>query len=201
MSKYRVDFTCPKCGNKTFLAEITGVTANCPVVVSPENVEYGQPTIHGEGSIPEFVCGGNCDFIIPLTHAHERLREQELFKWLKDKNMVKEVIPVHAVVKTDDGSNQAEFDASPWFEQASDDQIIKLANEGFENGYESDYVAQCCSDFDEDVKKFFEYHEQINEINEKHCRDAIGFDCQINRDDAEKWINENRPSLNAELPQ
>ncbi len=49
---------------------------------------------------------------------------------------------IQAEVHTDDWRNSAPFDATPWFEQSSDGEILALAAIEWVGDYEADQVSQ-----------------------------------------------------------
>lgn len=102
------------------------------------------------------------------------------------KSYYDSVIP--AEVHSDDHRHEAIFDALPWFEQASDDEIRGLAECDFGCDYAADVVAEFVEDLDPDVADVFEFKDAEE-----------GFECNVNRPAAMNWLKENRPELHKEL--
>lgn len=99
------------------------------------------------------------------------------------------VLHISASVRTDDARRDVEFDASPWFLQASDEEIIGLADIDWSGDYAADAVAQYIRDqrLDADVSEFFGYHEAANEALSMF-EDPIGFEVRVDREDALKYL-------------
>jgi hypothetical protein len=92
---------------------------------------------------------------------------------------------IRAEVHSDDFVFKTNFDATRWFENASNEELINLINCGFGGDYPSDDVARYFAETNEDVADVFDY------LNIK----PVGFECHVNVDDAENWIKNNRPNL------
>lgn len=108
----------------------------------------------------------------------------------------KDVLPVPAEAHSDDQQISARFDAAPWFEQASDEEIVALALENFEPSYEADDVALFFEETNVQVAKLFSYlHE------DPHPRlangDPCGFECEVELEAAMAWLEQERPHLDA----
>ena len=92
---------------------------------------------------------------------------------------------VRAVVRTLDGNMVREFDAAPWFLQASAEQIAALMNEkpalaptGFELSYGGGLAARALAEHrsvSSELNVFFSYSFAINDISEK-----ASFNCYVN---------------------
>jgi hypothetical protein len=97
---------------------------------------------------------------------------------------------IRAEVHSDDYLYERAFDATPWFEQASDDEIKALIECDFGGDYPADAVAEYMEDHDSEIERMFDY-----------CRrgSGVGFECHVETEDAEKWIKERRPHLAAHL--
>jgi len=79
-----------------------------------------------------------------------------------------------------------EFDAEPWFEQATDTDFEELL--GAIWGWDvADYMAES----NEQLDDLFCYLRTVRELSEDTCL----FECWINEDDAKSWIAQNRPHL------
>lgn len=92
---------------------------------------------------------------------------------------------IRAEVHSDDYAATAKFDATPWFEQATDEAIEQLAKCDYGGDYAADAVAVWSASLFADVAGVFQYDELAR----------CGFECHVNPDDAEAWIAENRPHL------
>jgi len=105
------------------------------------------------------------------------------------------MIRAEVTVDNDTNGPVVEFDATPWFEQASDRGIEWLRDEEYCAGEASDEVAEFCADKDATVEKFFEYVR----FGQQFSRGSgFGFSCRISVKEAEAWITDNRPSLQAD---
>lgn len=96
----------------------------------------------------------------------------------------------------DDHGPVIRFDATPWFEQASDDDIRALRQEEYGCGYESDCVAEFVADRDATVAGFFSY---LSFRNDHGRGSGSGYTVRIGDKDAESWIAEHRPHLAAKV--
>jgi len=93
---------------------------------------------------------------------------------------------ITAEVHRDDFHYQAEFDAVRWFEQASDDEIIALAEIEWGGDQASDEVARFFEDKNEDV---------ADVLANTACEEGLGFECHVDAGAAETWLKANRPDL------
>jgi len=92
---------------------------------------------------------------------------------------------IKAECHTDDHVVSANFNACPWFERATDKDIVDLIDCGFRYDYPADAVAMGMAPFDNNVKEMFNYLEKV----------GCGFECSVDADQAIKWIMQNRPQL------
>lgn len=95
---------------------------------------------------------------------------------------------IHAEVHTDDFLIECEFDATPWFEAASDRAIVDLAACGYQNDYAADDVVLS---YPNDLKPsrmldLFHYIEIVGDI---------GYEVSVDDDEALSWIYANRRHL------
>lgn len=91
---------------------------------------------------------------------------------------------IRAKVWSDDLKKQAEFDATPWFMEASKGAIVELAECGWRGDYPADRVAQFMARHgNEDVERVLDYATLMSEM---------GFECSVNEDDARAWLQANR---------
>lgn len=101
---------------------------------------------------------------------------------------------IHATLRSDDGFASVSFDATPWFEQASDKEIINLSQCGWSGDYPADEVSQFFSGgVTGQVFDYLDTH-PLRETN-----DAIGHETHIDADEAIEWIIENRPDVASSL--
>ena len=100
---------------------------------------------------------------------------------------------IKAECHSDDRASEVEFDATPWFERASNKEIADLARCGWGGGDPADAVAEFCSDTDENVKKVFDYLNIIKDDPSK--KDCCGFECHVDQEDAVAWIRVHRAEM------
>jgi hypothetical protein len=105
--------------------------------------------------------------------------------------------PVHAELVSDDHVQKAEFDCQDWFKQATDEDILELAREGYSHDFTSDNVAQFFNDKNDEVKQVFTYLDSIKNVPSK--KDVQGFGCTVDEDQAINWVEHNRPHLMEKL--
>lgn len=105
--------------------------------------------------------------------------------------------PVIAEVVSDDHIQKASFDAQDWFKQATDEDILELAREGYSHDFTSDNVARFFRETNEDVKRVFDYLDTIKDVPSK--KDVNGFGCTVDEDQAITWVDANRPHLMDQL--
>lgn len=96
---------------------------------------------------------------------------------------------IPAECHSDDHNAKANFDALPWFEQASDEDITALADSGWASDYPADGVAEYMEDRNADVANVFAYIEGGEQ----------GFECSVDKDKALAWLKENRPDLHGRM--
>lgn len=95
---------------------------------------------------------------------------------------------IKAECHSDDRCIEVNFDATPWFEQASEKEILDLANCGWRGDYPSDAVAHFMADLNDEVAEMFSYLGMRAKI------ETIGFECSVNSEDALIWLRANRPA-------
>lgn len=97
---------------------------------------------------------------------------------------------IHANLRSDDGVASVSFDSTPWFEQASDQEIIDLAACGWGGDYAADEVSQHFSGgVTGQVFDYLDTH-PLRETN-----NAIGHETRVDADEAIEWILANRPAV------
>lgn len=104
---------------------------------------------------------------------------------------VKPQSQIRADCHSDDRVYSAAFNALPWFEQADERYILKLAREDWCDGYAADDVGIFMADLVPDVQKMFDYLEHYNRLDKEH----IGWTCAVNKGDALAWLKSHRPQL------
>jgi hypothetical protein len=87
-----------------------------------------------------------------------------------------------------------DFDATAWFDQATDDKVKALFDIGCANDFEADAVARFVAKTDVEVRQFLDGCKPG-----KGRDDPIPFDVVINRLDAATWVRNNRPELAEQL--
>lgn len=117
-----------------------------------------------------------------------------------------DTLKIKAEVHSDDHNIEVEFDAVPWFQQATDDEILDLAGCGWGGDYPADAVARFFSDsnsvgdaLNQDIAGLFDYLEIIK--NDPFKEDQSGFECHVDEASAMKWLETNRPALFQQLSQ
>lgn len=92
----------------------------------------------------------------------------------------------------DDYGPLVEFDATAWFEKATDEDIRQIRAEDYFGGESCDSVAEYMADHNDKVAGFFSYLT----FRQEHGRgSADGYSVRIGDKDAEAWIAANRPHL------
>lgn len=94
---------------------------------------------------------------------------------------------IPAEVHTDDHSIKIEFDAVTWFEQASDKEIVDLANCNWRGDYPADAVAQDSMAWRKDIDRVFNHFNPDKNLG--------GFECSVNEEKAVGWLQENKPEI------
>lgn len=97
---------------------------------------------------------------------------------------------IRAEVHSDDFARTADFDATPWFLEASKGAIVELAECGWRGDYPADRVAQFIARQNPEVEKVLDYATLQSEM---------GFECSVNEADARAWLKENRKAVLAYL--
>lgn len=86
---------------------------------------------------------------------------------------------IPAVCYPDDQRVTANFDAKPWFAQASDGELYRLAECGWGGDDPADEVARFMVTRDSEVSAMFSYQEGENLARHVHGHDTMGFECHI----------------------
>lgn len=92
---------------------------------------------------------------------------------------------IKAKAWSDDRVIECEFDATPWFEQATWDDVEDLRNNGFRGCYKADEVAIYCAQFNTKLADLFKYLELI--ASSRAHKDMSGFECCIDEGSYSEW--------------
>ncbi len=115
--------------------------------------------------------------------------EAETAASVRRRHSVVPRIRVNAEVHTDDQNVKVEFDAAPWFAQASDEDIMALHEIDWGGGEAADNVAEHFIGKHAGIDGLFDYLRAIR----NGC--AMGFECSVDDDDVFGWLEQNRPDL------
>ena len=97
---------------------------------------------------------------------------------------------IRARVHPDDHAIEVPFDATPWFEQASDEEIMELVGCDWGGDYPADRVAMHMADeAHPEVAAVFRYVEIAQNVRD------VGFECYVEEADAVAWLRQHRPHL------
>jgi hypothetical protein len=96
---------------------------------------------------------------------------------------------IETEIHDDERRTQSTFDSTPWFEQASDDEIVALAKIGWGGDTEADQVGL-----------FFEDDEigtpcTVPSVFRTSMVLDVGYEVSINEEHARAWVQTNRPHL------
>jgi len=100
---------------------------------------------------------------------------------------------VSAEAHSDDHACEVSFDATPYFEQASEEDLFRLAVGQWGDGYPSDAVAQFMADQNEKLAAMFTYVEIAHRVKD------IGFECRVDAEEAMAWLEANRPAVAVQI--
>lgn len=103
--------------------------------------------------------------------------------------IMKQTLRIRAECHSDDHHVETKFDATAYFEQASDDELLDLAKCDFGGDYAADAVAQFFDD--RTTKRLFDYLATDPTMG----RETVGFECHVDENDAMEWLAANRPEL------
>jgi hypothetical protein len=95
-----------------------------------------------------------------------------------------EIQMIKAEVHDDNHQNKVNFDATPWFVGATDEEIQDLAECDWGGDYPADAVAEMIANVDPKVNNVLEFKSH-----------DVGFECHVDGDSAIEWIKNNRPHL------
>ena len=111
--------------------------------------------------------------------------------WEQEHDERKSDIQVKARCYDDLHIADVDFDAAGWFQQATDDEVSRLAKRGWGGDYPADEVAQYKREFDPQVAAMFNLIEAHNEAAKRD----IGFECYVDAESAMAWLDKYRPEL------
>lgn len=100
---------------------------------------------------------------------------------------------IKAECHSDDRAVEVAFDATPWFAQAEDGAILKLAACDWGGDYPADDVAMFMAGNVAEIATMFLYIDARQKIED------CGFECHVDPDSAIHWITINRPALHQEI--
>lgn len=118
--------------------------------------------------------------------------------WVLDQDFRREYqLPpaIKGTIRSDDGNESADFDALPWFQRASDAELVALARKDYGGDYEADEVARNTED--EGIARVLDYCAHDDDGN--RITDPVGFEVHIDEEAARAWIDEYRPHLGARI--
>jgi hypothetical protein len=100
---------------------------------------------------------------------------------------------IRAYVQTDDLQQKSGFDAEPWFDQASDEDICLLARFSFQRCRVADEVAFHCRPLHKGVDRVIRYLERDKPVR---CPGVfVGFEVEVRPPDVERYLRASRPAL------
>lgn len=97
---------------------------------------------------------------------------------------------VRATAYSDDRIFEVSLLVAQWFAQASDKEILDLARVEWANEYAADQVALHFEETNDAMRSLLSYTR-----NTQGRRNPVGFECQVNGDDAIQWLKLHRPHL------
>lgn len=93
---------------------------------------------------------------------------------------------IRAEVHSDDRVFEVSFDATPFFEKASEEEILNLYRCGWGGDYPADEVARFFIDKNDEVNRLFDYLSRVR---------GVGFECHVDSITAKEWLKKNRPRI------
>lgn len=128
--------------------------------------------------------------VIELNRAEMEKIRDKLINFIADANgIIINRCHISAKAHSDDWKAKADFNAHLWFDQASDEEVIDLAENGWGGDYSADVVALFMEERSLVIESLFEYI-QISKM---------GYEVEINPDEAAAWLEKHRPHLYADL--
>ena len=96
---------------------------------------------------------------------------------------------ITAECHSDDYLYQVEFDAKPWFEKATPEEIANLIECNWRGDYPADDVALYMKQFVPKLQVLLEYVTAVGMYRD------MGFEVSVNEDEALIWLKKNRPEI------
>lgn len=101
---------------------------------------------------------------------------------------------VLATIRSDDGHARARFDATPWFEMATEVEVERLRREGWGGGETSDRIALDLDPMPRGVRAIFDHIDLANgAARDRWRRDTVGFQVDVVPESAAWWLARHRP--------
>lgn len=102
---------------------------------------------------------------------------------------------VMATGHSDDWAHEVMFDATAWFEQASDQELRALHEIGYRGDCAADAVLLFFEDCIAELAGLLEYCRR----SQTRGREGVGFECEVDEDDALRWLAARRPGVLQEI--
>lgn len=99
---------------------------------------------------------------------------------------------IRASCHTDDYAIEVDFDAEPYFHEVDDWELLQLARVEWGGDYPADAVALYLEPTHAGIAEMFTY---LRSDIVRQQRNAPGFECHIDPEDAMAWLEEYRPHL------
>jgi hypothetical protein len=103
---------------------------------------------------------------------------------------------IRAEVQTDDDQFCATFDATPFFERATFEQLAALRDSGWGGDEPADAVALFMLERDDAVADLFRYL-ALDPVTDDGF--PVGFECYVSESDVARWVQRNRPGWSERL--
>jgi hypothetical protein len=104
---------------------------------------------------------------------------------------------IHAECHTADEAMRAEFDATPWFEEADPRAIILLARQNWSAPWVADAL-EARSGY-EVLRELIRYARDRLEIESREDPSWPTFECRVDGAEATAWLDRNRSDIAAEI--
>jgi hypothetical protein len=130
-----------------------------------------------------------------MRHHHETGNSTDQAKAFDPTTIDKGGLPrIKAFVAADaKPTDKVVFDATLWFEQATDKEILALAKDGWGHEVSSDVIAKFMKDHDADVKKLLDTVD--NESDDLNAGSSV----EVDKDLALDWIGNHRSHLSDDI--
>lgn len=144
----------------------------------------GSPVVHGYCSDDTCPCSDWPQYV-SLTSLNGKTAAEISAEY----GIVKR-IRVSATLNDDAVLTTLEFDAGPWFAQASDEDIRELREIGWRGDYAADEVALFFEDTNSDIANLVGFCQGTQGSD-----NPIGFECAVDGDEAMNWLKFNKTQL------